>query len=181
MNRRKVACILVFIVEASFVLWGGMAAALPHQLMGPGGVPIIAAGYEGFTRSAWAGLVAASPLTAGYIEVLFRTYGMYNVGFGVLGIAIAITAFRRGESWAWWALLLGNTATLVSAMTYDRLVNAIGPFEMSEYLGLVMIYVALAMTAPLRRRIPAAISASSTPTGSGSRKVTGLTAHSAGN
>ena len=37
-------------------------------------------------------------------------------------------------------------------MTFDRVVKAIGIFEMSEYLGIVMIYVALAVTVPLRRR-----------------------------
>lgn len=150
MNRRKVAWILVLIVEVSFIGWGGMAAAFPHQLIGPNGLPIIAAGYEGFTKATWSGLLATSAPTAAYIEVLFRTYGMYNVGFGVLGVAIAATAFRRAERWAWWALLIGNTITLVSAMTYDRMVNAIGPFEMSEYLGLVMVYLALALTAPFR-------------------------------
>jgi len=35
-------------------------------------------------------------------------------------------------------------------MTYDRTVNAIGPFELSEYLGLALVYVALAITVPLR-------------------------------
>jgi hypothetical protein len=65
-----------------------------------------------------------------------------------MGIAIAITAFRRGERWAWWALLVGNAITLVSAMTYDRTVNAIGPFELSEYLGLALVCGALAVTAP---------------------------------
>ena len=33
-------------------------------------------------------------------------------------------------------------------MTYDRIVNAIGPFEMTEYLGLALVYGALAVTAP---------------------------------
>jgi hypothetical protein len=84
--------------------------------------------------------------------VLFRTYGAYNVGFGIAAIAILLTAFRRGEGWAWWAQLAGNTVTLVSAMIYDRTVNAVGPFEMSEYLGLAMVYGALALTAPFRRR-----------------------------
>lgn len=65
-----------------------------------------------------------------------------------MAIAIAVTAFRRGERWAWWALLVGNTIALVSAMTYDRTVNAIGPFELSEYLGLAVVYGALAITAP---------------------------------
>ena len=148
--RRRIAWILILIVEAGTVAWGAMAAAWPDHLLGPGGKPILPAGYEGFTASSWSGLVSASPMTAGYIGVLFRMYGVYNVAFGLMAIAIAVTAFRRGERWAWWALLAGNTLTLVSAMTYDRTVNAIGPFELTEYLGLALVWGALAVTAPFR-------------------------------
>ena len=84
------------------------------------------------------------------MTLLFRMYGIYNVLFGFMGSAIAVTAFRRGERWAWWALLVGNTVALVSAMTYDKTVNAIGPFELTEYLGLALIWGALAVTAPFR-------------------------------
>jgi hypothetical protein len=35
-------------------------------------------------------------------------------------------------------------------MRYDWIVNAIGPFELTEYLGLAMIYGALAVTLPFR-------------------------------
>ena len=104
----------------------------------------------------WSELVATSPMTAKYMSVLFRMYGVFNVVFGLMAIAITVTAFRRGERWAWWALLVGNTIAFVSAMTYDRTVNAIGPFELSEYLGLAIIYGALAVTAPFllaRRRV----------------------------
>ena len=51
-------------------------------------------------------------------------------------------ALRSG----WWALLVGNTLAYPGAMAYDRIVGAIGPFELSEYLGLAAIYVALAIT-----------------------------------
>ena len=146
--KRRVAWILVLIVEASLIAWGAMAALWPDHLLGPGGTPIVTAGYEGFSKGSWSELVSTSPMTAKYITILFRTYGAYNVGFGLLGAAIAVTAFRRGDRWAWWALLGGNTITLVSAMRYDWLVNAIGPFELSEYLGLVMLCGALAVTAP---------------------------------
>src|SRR5262249_9951902 len=91
-----------------------------------------------------------SPLIAGYMTLLFRMYGIYNVLFVILGSAVAVTAFRRGERWAWWALLVGNTVALVTAMTYDRTVNAIGPFELTEYLGVAMVLGALAVTAPFR-------------------------------
>jgi hypothetical protein len=147
-GRRRLAWILVFIVDAGFVAWGAMAAGLPDYLLGPDGKPILPAGYEGFTGGSWSDLVTSSPMTAAYVAVLFRMYGVFNVVFGLMGIAITTTAFRRGEPWAWWALLAGNTIALVSAMTYDRTVNAIGPFELSEYLGLALIWVALACTAP---------------------------------
>ncbi len=145
---RRVAWILIFIVDVGFVAWGAMAAALPDYLLGPGGTPIIIAGYQGFTNGSWSQLAATAPLTARYIEMVFRMYGVYNVAFGLMASAIAVTAFRRGDRWAWWALLVGNTITLVSATTYDRTVNAIGPFELSEYLGLAMVLGALAVTAP---------------------------------
>ena len=150
MKRRQIALVLILIVDVGLVAWGAMAAALPDHLLGPGGKPILPAGYEGFTGSSWSELVNTAPMTAGYIELLFRMYGLFNVVFAVMAIAITVTAYRRGDGWAWWALLAGNTIALVAAMTYDRTVNAIGPFELTEYLGLALVIVALAITVPAR-------------------------------
>jgi len=146
-RRRSIACVLILIVDAGYIAWGGMAALALEHLLGPGGKPILPAGYEGYTGHSWQELVSTAPKAAEYLTILFRTYGAYNVAFGLTASAIAVTAFRRGDRWAWWALLAGNTVALVSAMIYDRTVNAIGPFEMTEYLGLALVYVALAMTA----------------------------------
>ncbi len=147
-RRRRLAWIPVLAVDVGFVAWGAMAAALPDRLLGPRGKPILTAGYEGFTDGSWSSLASAAPRTAKYAEVLFRMYGVYNVAFGLTASAIAATAFRRGDRWAWWATLVGNAIALVSAMTYDRTVKAIGPFEWSEYLGLATVLGALAVTAP---------------------------------
>jgi RsiW-degrading membrane proteinase PrsW (M82 family) len=84
------------------------------------------------------------------MAVLYRLYGVYCVLFGFMGSMVAVTAFRRGERWAWWTLFIGNTLALVSAMTYDKMVNAIGPLELTEYLGLVLVWVAFGVTAPVR-------------------------------
>lgn len=148
MTRRQVAWILILIVDAGYIAWGAGAAASPDHLLGPGGKAILPAGYEGYSGGSWSALTGASPLIAGYIRLLFRMYGVYNVLFGLMGSAIAVTAFRRGERWAWWALLAGNTVALASAITYDKTVNAIGPFELTEYLGLAIVWGALAVTAP---------------------------------
>ena len=147
---QRAAWILILIVDVGYISWGAGAAASPDHLLGPGGKAILPAGYEGYSGGSWSELEGASPLTAGYMKLLFRMYGVYNVLFGLLGSAIAVTAFRRGDRWAWWALLVGNTVALVSAMTYDKTANAIGPFELTEYLGLAMVWGALAVTAPFR-------------------------------
>ena len=152
-TRRQIAWILVLIVDVGFVVWGAMAAAWPEHLLGPRGIPILPAGYEGFSHDSWSTLARTSPMTARYIEMLFRMYGVFNVAFGLMAAAIAAMAFRRGDGWAWWALLAGNTIALVAAMTYDWTVNAIGPFELTEYLGLAFVYAALAMTARPSRMV----------------------------
>jgi hypothetical protein len=151
---RRIAWILILIVDLGYIAWGGMAALALNRLMGPGGIPILPAGYEGYTKLSWQQLQSASPKAAEYMTILFRMYGAYNVVFGLTTSLIAITAFRRGERWAWWALFLGNTIALVSAEIYDKTVNAIGPFEMTEYLGLVMVWIALGLTARAPRPLP---------------------------
>jgi len=146
-RRRRLALILILIVDVAYIAWGAMAAAMPEGLLGPGGKAILPAAYEGYSGGSWTALQGTSPMTANYILLMYRMYGIYCAIFGLLTTAIAITAFRRGERWAWWALLISNTIALVAAMRMDWLSNAIGPFELTEYLGLVMIYAGLAMTA----------------------------------
>ena len=145
---RRVAWILILIADVSYIAWGAMAAAMPDGLLGPGGKAILPAGYEGYAAGSWPDLLRTSPMTAQYMIVLYRMYGIYCAVFGFMASAIAVTAFRRGDRWAWWTLLVGNTITMVSAMRYDWIVNAIGPFEVTEYIGLALIYAALAVTAP---------------------------------
>jgi hypothetical protein len=149
-QARRFAWLVMLVADAGLLAWGAMAALAPDYLLGPGSKPILAAGYEGFTGRSWQELMATSPTAAGFIGVLFRVYGAYVVAFGLLAIAVAATAFRHGDAWAWWAMLVGNTLAFASAMAYDWTVGAIGPFELSEYLGLAIIWGALAVTAPFR-------------------------------
>jgi len=154
MTRRQIAWIIILIVDLGYLAWGAGAAIAPDQLLGPGGKAILPAGYEGYSGGAWSALATSS---AGYMTVLYRLHGMNSVLFGFMGSAIAVTAFRRGERWAWWTLLVGNTVALLGAMTYDKAVHAIGPFEVTEYLGLLLVWGAFAITArsrPPERAVP---------------------------
>ena len=70
---------------------------------------ILPAAFDGYTGGSWPELLRTAPMTAKYIIVLYRMYGIYCLVFGLMGSAIAVTAFRRGDRWAWWTLLAGNT------------------------------------------------------------------------
>jgi hypothetical protein len=150
---RRVALLVILIADTGLLAWGAMAALVPERLLGPGSAQILAAGYEGFTKLSWSALADTSPMTTGFMTLLFRMFGIGNVQFALLAIAVAATAFRRGDRWAWWALLVGNTIAFGAPMTYDRLVAAIGPFEILEYVAIAGIYGALAVTAPFRRTV----------------------------
>ena len=154
MTRRRIAWILILIVDAAYIAWGAGAALAPLGLPGPGGKAILPAAYDGFTGGSWATLVGADPMTARYVVLMYRMYGVYCAVFGLLTSAITITAYRRGEPWAWWTLLLANTVALAAAMRMDWLSRAIGPFELTEYLGLALVWGALLVTAPRSRTSP---------------------------
>lgn len=142
-DRRRLAVIAICVADAGLLIWGAMAALVPGC---PGAC--MTKGYEAFTNKSWSDLVNTSGSTSEFITLVFRVYGAYIVAFSVVAIAVALTAFRRGESWAWWTLLIGNTIAYPSAMVYDLSVGFIGPFEALEYVGLALIYVGLAATAP---------------------------------
>lgn len=138
---RRVAWLIIAIADAGLLVWGAMAAMAPD---------ILRIGYESFTGRSWPELANTSPMTPEFIMLLFRLLGAYNLAFGVLALAIAAVAFRHGDAWAWWALLIGNTIAFGAPMTYDQIVGAIGPFEVLEYVAIIGIYMALAVTAPFR-------------------------------
>jgi MFS family permease len=145
---RRAAWILMLLADVGLLAWGAIAAVAPEHLLGPNSTPILHAEYENFTGYSWSEFSSTSPNAVVFMTLVFRMYGIYGVGFSLMAIAIAVTAFRRGEPWAWWTLLIGNTLTYVSAMIYDQIARAVGPFELTEYLGLGAIYFALATTAP---------------------------------
>lgn len=144
----RIAWPVIVIADAGLLAWGAMAAIAPEDLLGPGGAPILNAEYQSFVGGSWSSL---SPRMTEFITIIYRMYGIFIVAFGLLAITIAVTAFRRGDSWAWWALLVGNTIAYPSAMVFDLTMNAIGPFELTEYIGLAVIYALLAATAPFLR------------------------------
>jgi hypothetical protein len=94
------------------------------------------------------GTMTMDELTAGNDEVIGILYARrltaaaYASGFAVLFLLIVLIPYRRGEIWAWWALLF---ATCVTAGLYILRVPTIGVTIGSEigYLMLGFVVVAL--------------------------------------
>ncbi len=142
-TRSRWAWVVILIAEVAILVWGLLVLVEPEQL---------ALGFEGYTGQPWSELVAEQPSTAAFMLNVFRLLGAYNVAFALVAAAVCVTAFRRGEAWAWWTLLIGNTLGYAAPMIYDQVVGEIGSFEILEYVFLGGVYTALAVTAPTRRK-----------------------------
>src|SRR5207237_6678205 len=101
----KRASWIVLVVAASLTLFASLAS--------------LSNAY--FGRQDRLGGVTLEELSAGHTEVSNAvharraTAASYAAGFAVLLLAITLGPYRRGDRWAWWAILAGTlTETLLS-------------------------------------------------------------------
>jgi len=136
---------VILIADLGVLLYGIMAVFSPQ---------IFAEGYQAYTGQSWSALYSISPKTAEYIFLLARLVGVFNIALGVVATLIVLMSFRKGETWSWYALLMGNTLGYLSPMTFDQIVGSIGIFEQLEIVLIVLVYVALGISAKdvLRRK-----------------------------
>jgi hypothetical protein len=58
-------------------------------------------------------LSAGRPEIATAVKARRATAGAYGAGFATLFLAITLGPYRRGDTWAWWALLTGTLVVAV--------------------------------------------------------------------
>jgi len=111
------------------------------------GPDVLSEGFRVSTGQSWLALLSVSPTTAEYILLLWRLVGALNIAFAIVAIAVVLMSFRRGEAWSWYALLIGNTIGYGSPIAFDLTVGAIGIFEELEIIFMLLIYIALGISA----------------------------------
>lgn len=129
---------VVLAADVGVLAYGIMAVLRPEVL-----VPA----FEAYTGRPWAALVASDPGTAAYLMLAGRVLGGLNVAFASVAIPVAAVPFRRGEPWAWYALLAGNTVGYGSPVAHDLIAGAVGPFEVAEIALIALVFAALALAA----------------------------------
>ena len=60
--------------------------------------------FQGVTGMTWDELSAADPGAARLIDQQVRSTGAVLLVLGLLSLTVCVTAFRRGERWAWFAM-----------------------------------------------------------------------------
>ncbi len=86
------------------------------------------------------------PTLPDYLIVVYRFFGLYLLAFGALFSFVVLTAFRRGERWAWWAVFPGLGA-LLALQTYLIAVHIpVSPFLWLDLIVIILWGVALAFS-----------------------------------
>src|SRR5437764_770004 len=91
----KYAWVLLFAVSALYV-FRGIGSMIAGGLAFDGGL-------RQLTGMGWEAIVAESPGIATFIDGTQYESGAFMAGFGLFGMAISSTAYRRGERRAWYA------------------------------------------------------------------------------
>lgn len=59
-----------------------------------------------------------------WIGLVFRSWGAFAIGLGILVTAVACCAYRQGERWAWWALTIVGLVTLGIFLTINLMLGS---------------------------------------------------------
>jgi len=108
---------------------------------------------ESVTGMPWAQVKASSPRMANLVNLLTRILGAWLIGFSTLAVTISLTAYRRGDRWAWyalWALPLTFVLIFVVFLTAGRVPGAPTPPALFSAPGLSVLSI-LGLLLPYRR------------------------------
>jgi hypothetical protein len=140
----KTASWILIAVAATLTLLGGLVSM---------GIAYRSASDQ-FGPVTLAELSAGKPDVATALRARRATAGSYAAGFGALLLAVAIGPYRRGDAWAWWAVLV---STLVLTIGSVLRVPFLGtwPGANTALIQLVVIGIGLALGASRLRSGPA--------------------------
>lgn len=84
--------------------------------------------------------VAGDPAATEYVEFIAHWASTGTIGFDLFGLLIAVTAFRRGERWAWLAFCYWPVLFITHFLTYES------SFRYAQLVWLVLTVAALLAT-----------------------------------
>ena len=108
---------------------------------------------ESVTGTPWTEVTATNPRIASLVNLLSRILGAWLIGFSILAVGISVTAYRKGDRWAWyalWALPLTFALIFAAFLTAGRVSGAPMPPALFSAPGLFLLS-AFGLLLPYRR------------------------------
>lgn len=115
-RRDRYSWILLLVVGLA-----SLAIGVGDFVLGQAGDTEMVVAVTGMT---WSELTASYPSAANLVDLLARVLGAWLTGFSLFAIAVSVTAYRRGERWAWfamWSLPLAMTLVFVAFASTNRI------------------------------------------------------------
>jgi hypothetical protein len=116
--------LVLYLTTLGLVVYGAMAILMPE---------VLAAGFNTFTGQDWLTYQSGNGVVAGYIVLLWRLIGIFNLMAGVALTLIVWKWFRKGNRWSWIVLFTGTVLAYLGSIITDLTVQSVEIFEMIEF------------------------------------------------
>ena len=132
----KLSWILLFIVSCVTIIIAFVLLFVPAVF--------IANEFQSFTGHQWSDFKALNPQVASYIAIASFDFGIALLVTGISALFITLFAYRKGEKWAWYLLLIAHTigwggAISANLLTGDMVVVTVCiVFLVIAYVGLAI-------------------------------------------
>ena len=102
--------------------------------------------FESFTGQALADFAESYPQAYSYILLESSEMGVFLFAVALITLLIILIPYRKGEKWAWYAILISVTLVAIATVGFNIPLGALDIILMSAIL-VVIDYVALAIGA----------------------------------
>jgi hypothetical protein len=82
----------------------GALSLVDGILLGVFGAEAVQGTIQDQLGTSWQEFSAASPVTAQYVNTLVVLIGLLIAGYSLFVIVVAVTGYRKGHRWAWYAM-----------------------------------------------------------------------------
>ncbi|MFQ6107226.1 MAG: hypothetical protein ACE5QF_06530 [Thermoplasmata archaeon] len=133
MDRLKVSSILLVIAAVITIIFGLVYLTTPRLL----------SYHEDFIGMTHDEISEINPKLTDMMLTFLRAIGTTFVVIGMMWTAVSLKSFRRGEKWAWSAMLITGLATLIPVIAISFYVGAPVVYAVIAVLIIFMIAIAL--------------------------------------
>jgi hypothetical protein len=100
-NSVKVSWILLLIVHCVVIILALIVLFVPKVF--------VVNEFQSFTGQQWSDFEASNPQVSSYMSMSIFEVGIFDLTAGISALFVTLFAYRKGEKWAWYLLLILHT------------------------------------------------------------------------